>query len=255
MNTAQPHPPHAAGPTVHRVAAGDTAALDGLIDFDGFEPPPPADGETTWVALADGRAQATLRLRHAIGHPVPRAWFRLGWAVHAAAELGLYRRQRTLLLVHDLTGADELGGFGLAPGLPPGAARAAWQALVQAAVAERQAATPAAAEPLVAELPGLRDGLHRSPVWQGLGRHFHAQALDAARRQHGPGWAQHVAALMPRHVLYAALLDTPAQQALGALRATAEPLAAALREAGFGPRDHVALTDGGPVFERWPAGA
>jgi arginine/ornithine succinyltransferase subunit-like protein len=240
-----------------RVAPGDAAALEGLVDFDGFEPPPVAADEAAWVVQAEGRALGTLRLRQGIGQPLPRAWFRLGWAVHAAAELGLYRRQRTLLLTHDLTGADELGAFALRPGLAPAAAARMWTALVGAACdeARRRHAASASTPPLLAELPGLRDGLHRSPFWQALGRHFHAQTPDAARRQHGPAWAQHVAALMPRHVLYAAVLAESAQQALGALRPTAEPLAAALREAGFGVRDHVGLVDGGPVFERWPAGA
>ena len=98
---------------VRPASADDLPALRGL---DGADLAPPALADTVWVAEpaagadssapgAAGPALATLRLRHQIGQPVPRAWFRLGWAVHASAELGLYRRQRTLLLGHDLTGA------------------------------------------------------------------------------------------------------------------------------------------------------
>ena len=238
---------------------GDLAGLQGLDGHDGHGAPPAADGDTWWVAVATdgpwaGRVAAALRLRRHIGHPVPQAWFRLGWAVHASAELGLYRRQRTLLLVHDLTGADELGGFAVAPGLAPDDAVDAWEALLQVALQALQEGATAGREPqpCIAQLPGTRDEGGRSPVWQGLGRHFHAQDLDAARRQHGPEWACHVASLLPRHLLYASLLPAAAQAALGQPAAAAAPLRQALLRAGFGPRDRVGIVDGGPVLERWP---
>lgn len=224
-------------------------------------PPAPAAGEHVWVAAPGGGApQAALRLRQGIGRPQPRGWFRLGWAVHASAELGLYQRQRTLLLGHDLTGADELFGFALAPGLAPGEAGPAWAALLQAAAG---ALGSDSAVPCIAELPGLADAEGRSPVWQGLGRHFlppdflspeAAQQTTALRRRLGPEGLHALAGLMPRHLLYASLLQPQAQAALGEAAAAAQPLLQALQEAGFGPRGHIALVDGGPVLERWPAG-
>ena len=48
------------------------------------------------LALTDGRA--SLRLVPRLGLRLPRYHFRLGRVVHAAAELGLFRLQTTLLL-------------------------------------------------------------------------------------------------------------------------------------------------------------
>jgi arginine N-succinyltransferase len=252
---------------------GTAADLEALRELDGAAPLPLAADESLWVAVlahdgshaaqnpapspAAGEApapQAALRLRRRIGQPQPHAGFRLGWAVHASAELGLYRRQRTLLLGNDLTGADELGGWALAPELAAAAAdivQTAWAALVAAALDDLDVD---AARPCIAQLPGLRDAVGRSPVWQGLGRHFHADDPDAARRRHGAGWEHHVAPLLPRQLLYASLLPAAAQEALGQALPAAAPLRAALEAAGFGWRDHVGLVDGGPVLERWPGG-
>lgn len=237
----------------------------GLRTLDGGLPPAWSAGEAAWVALPrgqePGRPLAGLRLRRHIGHPVPQAWFRLGWAVHASAELGLYRRQRTLMLGHDLCGADELGGWALAPELAPADAGAAWAALVAQALAAcvppRGGSVPAANEArgadvphlCIATLPGWRDAASASPVWQGLGRHFAPHAADASADQ-----AAELAPLMPRQLLYAALLPEPAQEALGRCAASAEPLREVLLAAGFGWREHVGIVDGAPVLERWPTG-
>ena len=60
------------------------------------------------VAAADGTPRAALRLVPAIGLQLPRVSFHVGCVVHAARELGLFHRQRTLQLGHDHTGASEL---------------------------------------------------------------------------------------------------------------------------------------------------
>ena len=65
---------------------------------------PAADGEVLLVAqtaaLDDepGALLAALRLRQAIGLTLPRVWYHVGCTVHAAPELGLFHRQRTLML-------------------------------------------------------------------------------------------------------------------------------------------------------------
>jgi arginine N-succinyltransferase len=236
--------------------AADADALAALRDLHGAPLPPLAESETAWVASAEAGAPpvATLRLRRHIGRPVPRGWFRLGWAVHASAELGLYRRQRTLLLGHDLTGADELCGFGCATTLPAAEAGPAWAVLVQAAMQARQAAPAGTASaPCIAELPGLSDAEGSAPVWQALGQHFHGQDLATLRRQLGSEGLHHLAALMPRHLVYASLLPAAAQAAFGQVHAAALPLQAALLQTGFGAREHITVTDGGPVLECWPA--
>ncbi len=238
------------------VQAAQAGELAGLCGLDGVDPPEPGAGERIWVVRSQpaGVALATLRLRRCGECPVPQAWFRLGWAMHSAAELQLNRRQRTLLLGHDLTGADELTGFAASSDLTADEAVAAWGALVAAATGAQEQAPAPEPRPCIAQLPGQRDAAGRSPVWQGLGRHFHAQDLDDARRQHGRDWERHVAPLLPRHQVYASLLPAPTQLALGQPAAAAEPLRQALLSAGFGWREHIGIVDGGPVLERWPPG-
>lgn len=248
--------------------APDAAAPDvsGWRGPDGASLPPPEPDELQWLAAPAGATEplAGLRLRRAIGRPVPRAWFRLGWAVHASRELQMYRRQRTLLLSHDLTGADELCAFGLAPGLDPREAAAAWAALLDSVLAwlERQPPDPqapdwarerACAAPCIVELPGPREADGRAPFWQALGRHFLGLDEPAALKRHGPRWAQQLSALLPRHLLYPALLPADARAALGQVAAAAAPLQAALQARGFDWREHVGVIDGGAVLERWRA--
>lgn len=241
---------------VGSVEPANAEEVTGLVALDGFALSAPEADELAWVAREQpgGAALATLRLRRGGSDADLRAWFRLGWAVHAADELKRLHRQRTLLLGHDLTGADELSGFAVAAELGADRAASAWAALLRVAVDALSQAREAEARPCIAQLPGLRDAAGQSPVWQGLGRHFHAQDLDAALRQHGPGWERHVATLLPRHLVYASLLPAAVQAALGQAAPPAEPLRQALVQAGFGWREHVAVTDGGPVLERWPPG-
>lgn len=62
-----------------------------------------------WVAVdAQGDLIATLALQAHMGLKQPRAWYHVGLAVHAAAELQMYKQQRTLLLGNNLTGYAEL---------------------------------------------------------------------------------------------------------------------------------------------------
>ena len=247
-----------------RVRGATEADLAGLRTPDTGLPPGWSASDTAWVALPPGQEQgrplAGLRLRRRIGYPVPQAWFRLGWAVHASAELGLYRRQRTLMLGHDLCGADELGGWALAPELVAADAGAAWAALVAEALLACRAPSDSGSAgtgapgadvpcPCIAALPGWRDAAGASPVWEGLGRHFVAPGVDAAADR-----AAELAPLMPRQLLYAALLPEPAQAALGRCAPWAEPLREVLLAAGFGWREHVGILDGAPVLERWPGG-
>lgn len=239
--------------TTRQANASDLDVLATWHDLQGAPLPPPQADETVWVAVptaadhgpAAAPARASLRLRPRIGQPVPRAWFRLGWAVHASDELALYRRQRTLLLCHDLTGADELTGFALAPGQDPAAAGGAWAALVAAAA---KPGALGAGPGCIAELPGLREPDGHSPVWDAMGRHFCGADLDTLRRQHGATGLHQLATLMPRHLLYAALLPAAAQAALGQVAPAAQALLQALQAAGFVAPGHITTTDGGPVL-------
>ncbi|MCE2657330.1 MAG: arginine N-succinyltransferase [Rubrivivax sp.] len=211
-----------------------------------------------WLATdAHGQPLARLSLARRIGWRTPHAWYRLGWAVHSSPELQLFGRQRTLLLGHDLTGADALGGWALAPALREASAEAqegaqeVWSALLDAAwLALAAADTPTA--PCIAELPGLADDDGQSPFWRGLGQHFHHHGLAASRQQHGAAFDSLVAELLPRHLVYASFLSPAAQAAMGQCASSALPLRRALQQRGFCWRQHITVTDGGAVME-WEA--
>jgi arginine/ornithine succinyltransferase subunit-like protein len=184
------------------------------------------------------------RLRASIGTETPRWWYHLGLAVHAAPELNLMHRQRTLILGNDLTGAAELDAIELT-----GDPVTACAALVQ------QAKTLLHAEPgiwgcsLVVELPGARDADGVSPFWQSLGRHFHGGNTQAeAARLGGEAWRNYIAALLPRQRLYASFLSDDAQAAIGCARADLQPLRSALEMAGLRFAHQVRIDDGGPVL-------
>jgi arginine N-succinyltransferase len=211
-----------------------------------------------WLAT-DTHAQplARLSLARRIGCHTPRAWYHLGWAVHRSPELNLFGRQRTLLLGHDLTGADALGGWALAPALREASAQAqdlaqaVWAALLSAAWQALSEDDEPPAQ-CIAELPGTVDDEGHSPFWRGLGQHFHHHGLAAARQLHGAGFDSHVAELLPRHLVYASFLSPAAQSAMGQCASSALPLRRALQQRGFSWRQHITVTDGGAVME-WEA--
>lgn len=209
---------------------------------------------------AAGRLLATLRLRARIGLATPRCWFHLGLAVHAAPGLGLFRPQRTLQLGNDLTGAAELCDLALLPG--QGVAMAT---LASAALQIARADAARWGAPVIAELPGLRDEAGDdagdaagdaagqvagdSPFWRGLGRHFFRGDPAEAEARLGPAWRSHLAALLPRQLIYASFLPDDAQAAMAQTGAARQPLRAALESAGFAWRQHLRIDDGGPVLE------
>lgn len=201
------------------------------------------------LALADG--SASLRLVPRLGLTLPRYHFRLGRVVHAAAELGLFRVQTTLLLGNDHTGHAELTDLLTAPGLSADAQTAALTELIQAAQAQLRE-RPADCGPwLVAELPGWRDAHGRSPFWQALGARFCPSDPAEAEARLGPDWRSHLAALLPRQTVYLSFLGPEAEAQVLNVPDTHGPALTALRAAGFHPPQHARIDDGGPVLA-WP---
>ena len=194
--------------------------------------------------------RAALRLVPAIGLTLPRVSYHVGCTVHAAAELGLHHRQRTLLLGHDHTGASELADIGWARQDVPLAEQAgALHALVTAALQHLGRQRQHFASRLIAELPGPRDAAGQSPFWQGLGRHFYRQDPAAALAVHGLAWRSHVASLLPRHLLVTSFLTLAAEAAIAQVSADALLLREVLEDAGLRYSHHVNVEDGGPILE------
>jgi arginine N-succinyltransferase len=209
------------------------------------------DAEQWWLLpAADGRPLACARLRRAIGLRQPRHWYHVGCVVHAAPELGLFHRLHTLQLGNDHTGASELADIAWdSEALDLPAQASALQALLQQLLGHVAAARAHYAPQLIVELPGPRDAAGQSPFWQGLGRFFYGGDPLAAARRFGPAWRSHVAALMPRQPVYTAFLADPARAAIAQTPASHRVLVDALWQAGLRYGHHIAIDDGGPVFE------
>lgn len=215
-----------------------------------------AESAEGWWLAEDARGPAAvLRLRGPIGLRWPRHWYHVGCVVHAAPELNLFRRQTTLQLGNDHTGASELADAAADPARSSAEQAGAWQALL--ATARRHLAQHAAAhgQRVIAELPGLRDEHGMAPFWQGLGRHFHAGDPAEVLRQRGLAGRAALAALLPRQTVYASFLAPAAQAALGQAALPARSWQDALAQVGFQDSHHVDILDGGPVLEvtldRW----
>lgn len=194
--------------------------------------------------------RATLRLLPAIGLQLPRVSYHVGCTVHAAAELGLFHRQRTLLLGHDHTGASELADIAWLQGDVPLAEQAlALRLLLDHALGVLRRARPHYADRLIAELPGPRDAAGQSPFWHGLGRHFYRGDPAAAAAAHGPAWRSHAASLLPRHPIYASALPPAAEAAIAQVAAPALLLREALEDVGLRYSHHVNVEDAGPILE------
>lgn len=240
-------------PALTRLLPGWEAESAALVDDDGNDPlllACPLDNDA-----AAGAPVACLRLRRRVGLTQPRYWFHVGYRVHAASELGMFRRERTLLLGNDHTGAAELADFGIdSARLQPAQRTALPRLLVGAALLllHRDQQTRARTDALprvIATLPGQRDEDGAAPFWEGLGRHFYPGDVAQALARFGHLWRTHVAALLPRHPLVVSVLHEDAQAAIGAVHADAEPLRAALGEYGLRAGQHVDLHDAGPVYE------
>lgn len=192
-----------------------------------------------------------IRIERRIGLVQPRYWYHTGCVVYAAAELGLFQRERTLLLGNDHTGASELSDLHIDRRMLARSEQALLtHALVSAAMAQlRQDFAQGDAEKVIYAVPGVRDEQNNSPFWEGLGRHFYPGDVDQAQARFGALWLTHVAALLPRHPLIVSLLDPQAQAAIGSADSSASELVGALSASNFRIGQHVSLFDAGPVFE------
>lgn len=217
---------------------------------------PASAGETLLVAEAAGHDDepatllGSLRLRQAVGMALPRVWYHVGCTVHAASELNLFHRQRTLMLGHDHTGASELADIAWArDDVTLSDQAATLHLLVQAALLFLASSRSRYADRLITELPGPRDGAGQSPFWQGLGRHFYTGNPQAAAHAHGADWRTHVSALLPRQPIYTSFLPGTAQAAIAQVHTNALLLREVLEQAGLRYSHHVNVEDAGPVLE------
>jgi arginine N-succinyltransferase len=177
-----------------------------------------------------------------------QAWYsyRVGQAVHASQELGIYTQTSTLFLTNDHTGQSELCSLFLDPdfrrdrnGSLLSKARFLFIAQHRKPFSKR----------VIAELRGVSDADGRSPFWESLGRHFFSMDFSRADYLTGIGKKSFVAELMPKHPLYINFLTPEAQAVIGETHDSTKPAARLLAEEGFRYEGHVDIFDAGPTVE------
>ncbi len=215
-----------------------------------------ADADAMWVAESVGddtcRLLGAVRVRQEIGLQEPRYWYHLGCVVHAAPELGLFHRERTLLLASDLTGAAEIADVAVCADADIRVLRFLLRGALETLSSCNGVTRPGR---VIVELPGLREADGRSPFWHHLGRHFYSGDPAQAEAHLGPAWRSHVAALLPRHPLHVSFLPEEARAAIGVVCPLASAWQQALDEAGCIAGEHVTVDEAGAVHEidlpRW----
>ncbi|HEY9104379.1 arginine N-succinyltransferase [Chitinimonas sp.] len=235
--------------------AADLAALQALrMDFCQLagEPDtaPTHAGGFLLTENAEGRLLGCLRLTVRAGLDAPRYAYHVGTVVHAASELGLFQRQHTLLLGNDLTGCAELGEVAWDnKTLTPAEQAQLLRHMLGVALQELALQCANSGERLFVELAGLRDPAGQAVFWQGMGKPFCRYETRAAQARFGADWQRHVAALLPKHAIYASFLPHAVQRSIGQAAPQLHLWQAALVEAGFAYGQHVRIDDGGPIYE------
>ncbi|MCX7071672.1 MAG: arginine N-succinyltransferase [Gammaproteobacteria bacterium] len=172
--------------------------------------------------------------------------YRVGLAVHASRELGIYNSVPTLYLSNDLTGSSVLCSLYLRPdfrGLGAGKLLSKCRFLFMAHHPQRFA------KKVIAEMRGVSDEQGRSPFWEGLGRHFFT--VDYAHAEHivGTGNKAFIAELMPPHPIYTVLLPEAARAVMGQVHPETAPALHLLEQEGFRYQGYIDIFDGGPSVE------
>jgi len=195
---------------------------------------------------AEKRVVGTCGLATAVG--LRQAWYsyRVGLAVHASQELGVFTQTQTLFLSNDHTGHTELCSLFLDAdyrrdrnGLLLSKSRFLFLAQHRERFSKK----------IMAELRGVSDDSGRSPFWESLGRRFFSMEFSQADYLTGIGKKSFVAELMPKHPLYSSFLAPEAQAAIGKTHPHTLPALRMLESEGFRYEGYVDIFDAGPTVE------
>lgn len=172
--------------------------------------------------------------------------YRVGLAVHASRELGIYNSVPTLYLSNDLTGTSVLCSLYMKPGFRgagAGKLLSKCRFLFMACHPQRFA------KKVIAEMRGVSDEHGHSPFWEGLGRHFFTVDYDRAEHIVGTGNKAFIAELMPPHPIYTVLLPQSAREVMGQVHPQTVPALHLLEQEGFRYQGYIDIFDGGPSVE------
>ena len=180
-----------------------------------------------------------------VGADWPFYSYRLTRQVSRSLAVGRRNAQILLNLVNDFDGECEVGGLFVDPdcrGHSVGKLAAKARYLFIAAHRDWFG------QKVMAELRGYQDENGRSPVWEGIGRHFYEMEFSEADRTGALTGNQFIADLGPRYPLYISMLPEAAQQALGRPHNDGRPALRMLLNEGFINGDYVDIFDGGPTL-------
>ncbi|WP_293373538.1 arginine N-succinyltransferase [Nevskia sp.] len=172
--------------------------------------------------------------------------YRVGLAVHASRELGIYNSVPTLYLSNDLTGTSVLCSLYMKPdfrGAGAGKLLSKCRFLFMANHPQRFA------QKVIAEMRGVSDEQGHSPFWEGLGRHFFTVDYERAEHIVGTGNKAFIAELMPPHPIYTVLLPDAARAVMGKVHPQTAPALHLLEQEGFRYQGYIDIFDGGPSVE------
>ncbi|MEP7156769.1 MAG: arginine N-succinyltransferase [Betaproteobacteria bacterium] len=188
----------------------------------------------------------TCGLATAVG--LRQAWYsyRVGLAVHASQELGVFTQTQTLFLTNDHTGHSELCSLFLAPEYRHGRNGQLLSKSRFLFLAQHRARF---SKKIIAELRGMSDDNGQSPFWESLGRRFFSMEFSQADYLTGIGRKSFVAELMPKHPLYTSFLTPDAQASIGQTHPHTLPARRMLESEGFRYEGYVDIFDAGPTVE------
>ena len=172
--------------------------------------------------------------------------YRVGTAIHASRELGIYNSVPTLYLSNDLTGTSVLCSLYMQPdfrGGGVGKLLSKCRFLFMANHPQRFSSK------VIAEMRGVSNDAGHSPFWEGLGRHFFSVDYDRAEHIVGTGNKAFIAELMPPHPIYTVLLPQAAREVMGKVHPQTAPALQMLEQEGFRYQGYIDIFDGGPSVE------
>ncbi|MEM8988222.1 MAG: arginine N-succinyltransferase [Pseudomonadota bacterium] len=195
--------------------------------------------------LSDGAVVGTSALFGKIGMEAGYYLYKVGCLIHASREADRRVEQDVLYLTNDYTGLSEVGGLFLdlerrRPGVGKFLARSRY--MFMGAFRDRFE------DKVIAELRGVQNKDGESPFWNAIGRKFFDMDFHFADLYNAKKGNQFIADLMPKYPVYATLLPTDAQNAIGAVREDSKPAHHMLVKENFRYDGYVDIFDAGPAL-------
>lgn len=194
---------------------------------------------------ATGDVRGTCQIFTQVGQQWPFYSYRMTTLTQHSRELDRTVRAEMLSLTTDLEGSSEVGGLFLHPneragglGLLLARSRYLFIAMHRARFADR----------VIAELRGIIDDRGGSPFWDGVAGRFFGMSFQEADYFNAINGNQFIADLMPKHPVYAAMLQESARSVIGLPHPNGRAAMRMLENEGFAAEGYVDIFDGGPTM-------